>query len=414
MQMPIDIKDVMSAATDIDTARLMPVSVLVCEDSTAPEDVRGFVRALFSTEADNALVNFVSYGQGGSTPTVPPAIDLCVMVAGFSENTGSIAKQARRAGVPVMTVTTMPEIVIELAKAARTPLLSADVLSTVSQDIDINLFEETDQQAAQQVEEISEEGQEPYELDEVREHVLASRMGSWIVDTFKDKRLAFALCFGFVRKPLALECVNATSVQNAGIGAALIIPGADMPVMTANQAKMLLQIAAAYGQRMGVERIKELAGVVGGAFALRAAARQLVSMVPVGGWIIKGGIGYAGTQAMGRAAIVYFDQTVGEGHSIEDALAAAKAEAARVADVFSSSTNPIEAAAVLARGYANQAAKGAVHAVKSAIPVVRNTVPAAKETIERAAEAAGIDPTEVAKKAAKQAWDVYRAKKAER
>ena len=407
MQVPIDIKDVMSAATDIDTARLMPVSVIVCEDATSPEDVRAFARSLFATEADNALVNFVSFGQGGSVPTVPAGIDLAVIVAGFSENTGAISKQARRAGVPVMVVTTMPEITIDLAKAARTPLLSADVLSPVGGSLDID-----DASDSQEALALVETGEEPYELDDVRSRVLADRMGSWIVDTFKEKRLAFALCFSFVRKPLALECVNATSVQNAGIGAALIIPGADMPVMTANQAKMMLQIAAAYGQKMGLERIKELAGVVGGAFALRAVARQLLSVVPIGGWIVKGGIGYAGTQAMGRAAIVYFDQTVGDGRSLEDAMAAAKAEAARVADVFASAQNPADAAMILARGYADRMTKGAMKALKSAIPVVKNTVPTVKQTVERAAEAAGVDPSEVAKKVAKQAWDAYRNRKA--
>ena len=62
------------------------------------------------------------------------------------------------------------------------------------------------------------------------------------------KRLALALSFPFVRKPLSLEAVSATSLQNAGIGLVLFIPGADMTLMTLNQAKMLLQIAAACGE----------------------------------------------------------------------------------------------------------------------------------------------------------------------
>ena len=408
MALPIDIKDVMNAATDIDTARLMPVSVIVLEDETAPEDVRSLVRSLFETDADNALVNFVSYGPHPAT--VPAGTDLAVLVAGFSELTGSIAKQSRRVGVPTLTVTTLPDIVMSLAKAARTPLLAADVASPLVEE---SLFagDEEDQEAIVPASLVAT-GEEPYELDDAREDQLRNRMGRWIVDTFKDKRLAFALCFPFVRRPLALECVNATSVQNAGIGAVLFIPGADMPVMTANQAKMLLQIAAAYGQKMGPERIKELAGVVGGAFALRAVARQALSVVPIGGWIIKGGIGYMGTQAMGRAAIVYFEQTVGEGHAVQDALEAARAEAARVADVFRESSSPAEAVSRLAGSYGARIAASARRAVKSAIPVVKNTVPAVKETVENLAEAAGVDPAEVAKKAAKQAWDAYRSKKA--
>jgi hypothetical protein len=63
-----------------------------------------------------------------------------------------------------------------------------------------------------------------------------------------------------------------------------------MPVMTLNQAKMVLQIAGAYGQPISVERAKELFVVVGGAFAMRHIARQLVSLVPGIGFIIKAGI----------------------------------------------------------------------------------------------------------------------------
>jgi len=81
-----------------------------------------------------------------------------------------------------------------------------------------------------------------------------------------------------------------------------------MPIMTANQAKMLMQIAAAFGQRLGPERIKELAAIVGGAFVLRTVARQALGFVPVLGWAVKGGIGYGGTIAMGMASIAYFEQ----------------------------------------------------------------------------------------------------------
>ena len=46
--------------------------------------------------------------------------------------------------------------------------------------------------------------------------------------------------------------------------------------MTANQAKMVLEIAAAYGQPLTADRIKELAAIVGGGFAWRAVARQII------------------------------------------------------------------------------------------------------------------------------------------
>ena len=136
---------------------------------------------------------------------------------------------------------------------------------------------------------------------------ITSKLGAWLADRISGKRLALASNFALVRRAVAVEAVKATSFQNAVIGAVAIIPGADLPIMTANQAKMVLQVAAAYGVPLGAERIKELAVVVGGAFTMRAIARQFLTLVPGAGWAIKGAMGYSGTIAMGYAAIEYFE-----------------------------------------------------------------------------------------------------------
>jgi uncharacterized protein (DUF697 family) len=75
-----------------------------------------------------------------------------------------------------------------------------------------------------------------------------------------------------------------------------------------NQGKMLLQIAAAYGQPLETERIKELAAVVAGGFLFKALAGELVGLIPGFGWALKGGIAYSGTMVMGSAAIAYFEE----------------------------------------------------------------------------------------------------------
>ena len=148
----------------------------------------------------------------------------------------------------------------------------------------------------------------PIPIDAAAAAALDRRMGEWVVAACREKRLALALSFPFVRRPLSLEAVSATSLQNAGIGLVLFIPGADMPLMTLNQAKMLLQIAAAYGEPMSVARVKELAAIVGGAFACRSVARQVAGAVPAIGCAVKAGVGYAGTKAMGLAAVEYFER----------------------------------------------------------------------------------------------------------
>jgi uncharacterized protein (DUF697 family) len=109
------------------------------------------------------------------------------------------------------------------------------------------------------------------------------------------------------RRAVCEEIIRKNARQNAVIGA-LPIPGADMPVMTANQARMVLNIAAAHGEELSLDRARELLGVLAAGFGLRALARQVVKLVPLGGWAAAAVIGYAGTVAMGRATMLYFER----------------------------------------------------------------------------------------------------------
>src|SRR5215207_4917133 len=130
----------------------------------------------------------------------------------------------------------------------------------------------------------------------------------------EDYLVALAKGYPPFRRAVCEEVIRHNARQNAVIGA-LPIPGADMPVMTANQARMVLNIAAAFGEELSMERAKELMGVLAAGFGLRALSRQAVKFVPVGGWAASAVIAYAGTVAMGRSSILYFErggQRVGE------------------------------------------------------------------------------------------------------
>jgi len=108
------------------------------------------------------------------------------------------------------------------------------------------------------------------------------------------------------RRAACEEIIRKNARQNAVVGA-LPIPGADMPVMTANQARMVLNIAAAHDEELSLDRARELLGVLAAGFGLRALSRQVVKLIPFGGWAAAAAIGYAGTVAMGRATVLYFE-----------------------------------------------------------------------------------------------------------
>jgi uncharacterized protein (DUF697 family) len=110
-----------------------------------------------------------------------------------------------------------------------------------------------------------------------------------------------------LRGAVCEELIRAFSRRNGIIAAAVFIPGVDLPALTINQIRLVLRIALAHGQPIDNARGVELLGVVGAGFGFRAVARELLDLIPFAGWAVKGGVAYAGTRAVGEAAVRYFD-----------------------------------------------------------------------------------------------------------
>ena len=270
--------DVVTAAVDIDKARETPVSVLLMIDEAAAPEFQVFVRSGFSSDSVNSRLMVAYY------PTMSvdahDGLDLVVVAAGEGSKTAQIVDSFRDQDAPVLVVAESAPRVIQIAKDAGFELGSDDV--------------------------IAPEANQP--LDEDIKGDLADRIGFWMSEKLpKEKHLAFSIAYPFMRRPLAYAAINATAVQNAGIGVAVFVPGADMPLMSINQMKMVLQIAAAYGQPIDAARVKELAAVLAGGFVCRGIARGVVGLIPFGGWAAKGAMGFAGTQVIGRTALDYFE-----------------------------------------------------------------------------------------------------------
>jgi len=136
---------------------------------------------------------------------------------------------------------------------------------------------------------------------------ILDHLAGWFAESCGNLKLAFAANFAWMRRHIAKEAISNTALQNGAVGLVPVLPGADLPVMTLNQAKMILEIAAAYGQKLDADRIKELLVVVGGGFAFREAARTAIRWIPMLGWAVSGAVGYTGTIAMGQAALKYFE-----------------------------------------------------------------------------------------------------------
>ena len=110
-----------------------------------------------------------------------------------------------------------------------------------------------------------------------------------------------------LRRAVCDELVESFSRKNALIAVAVFFPGADLAALTLNQLRLVLRLASAHGVDVDQQRAPEIMAVIGSGLAFRAAARQVVGLVPFAGWAVKGAIAYAGTRALGEAAVRYFE-----------------------------------------------------------------------------------------------------------
>lgn len=105
-----------------------------------------------------------------------------------------------------------------------------------------------------------------------------------------------------LRDAVCDQLIASFARKNGLFAAAVWIPGVDLPVLTLTELRLVLRLAQAYGVDDVRERLPELAATVGAGFGLRALARELLDLIPVAGWALKGVVAYGGTRALGEAA----------------------------------------------------------------------------------------------------------------
>jgi uncharacterized protein (DUF697 family) len=123
-----------------------------------------------------------------------------------------------------------------------------------------------------------------------------------------DKGVALGRRYPVVRRAAAHRLISRTATQNVFIAMVFFMPGSDMPAMTLNQARMVLNIAALYGQHIDQDRATELAAMIGLGFAFRGVARLLVRAIPGASVIMRIATAYSATMAIGLAAIQYYEK----------------------------------------------------------------------------------------------------------
>src|SRR5579885_3195475 len=72
------------------------------------------------------------------------------------------------------------------------------------------------------------------------------------------------------------------------------VPLVDIPILLGTQIRLVLRIAAIYGEPFSASRAREVVAVITGGLALRYAAEELAKLIPFGGDLVSGAIAAAG------------------------------------------------------------------------------------------------------------------------
>jgi small GTP-binding protein len=127
-----------------------------------------------------------------------------------------------------------------------------------------------------------------------------------LLNASPDAALAVGVALPAFRRQAAARLIrNATVV---GLAAGLQpIPLVDIPILLGNQIRLVLRIAALYGEPMDARHARELVTTLISGLALRYLAEEAAKLVPFGGDVVAGAIAAAGTWAIGQVAIEYFE-----------------------------------------------------------------------------------------------------------
>jgi len=107
------------------------------------------------------------------------------------------------------------------------------------------------------------------------------------------------------RKQVSRRVTGSAALLNAII-AAEPVPGLDVPLLLASQVRLVLRIAAIYGESLSARHAGELLTTMAGGVGVRYLAGAVAKLIPGLGWVVSAAVNGVGTWAIGWAAIGYF------------------------------------------------------------------------------------------------------------
>jgi small GTP-binding protein len=127
-----------------------------------------------------------------------------------------------------------------------------------------------------------------------------------IIDTSPEAAVAIGRRLPAFRREAANKLVRTASLVSLAAGLEPI-PLVDIPILLGTQIRLVLRIAAIYGEPLTARHARELVTTIAGGLFMRYLAEAASKAVPFGGDLVSGVIAAGGTWTLGQVAIEYFE-----------------------------------------------------------------------------------------------------------
>lgn len=127
-----------------------------------------------------------------------------------------------------------------------------------------------------------------------------------IIDTSPEAALTLGRELPAYRRAAAEKLVRNAAVFSLVAGLEPF-PLVDIPILLGNQIRLVMRLAALYNEPFTPGPTRELLATIGVGLAFRYIAEEAAKAVPFGGDLVSGAIAGAGTWALGKVALEYFE-----------------------------------------------------------------------------------------------------------
>jgi small GTP-binding protein len=126
-----------------------------------------------------------------------------------------------------------------------------------------------------------------------------------MINTSPEVALVIGRELPFFRREAASKLIRNATMLSLAAGLEPV-PLVDIPILLGTQIRLVLRIAALYGEPPTANYAREVVTTVAGGLLLRYLAEETAKAVPFGGDLVSGAIAAAGTWAIGQVALEYF------------------------------------------------------------------------------------------------------------